>query len=296
VGVTDVDPTAAAALANGLGAPALPLPDLIACPDLAAAIVATPPATHAAVARQFLARGISVLCEKPLCIEASEARELHALARQTRCHLVTTTKFRFVPAVQAARDLLASGSVGRVLAARVVFGGHVAVEGTWLGDPAISGGGVVTDNGPHAMDLLIFLGLRPTSLEVAAAWTRASTVEDQAFLQGHTESDALWSVRLSWVSDPGDEDFLVVEAEKATLRVGWRQASMRRRGEASSVPLGSGYDKKEALAGNLIAFRFLLDGQATLLPGEDESLLVVALLERAREQLAAPRDGRVTWH
>ncbi len=45
-------------------------------------IVATPPATHYAIGKWFLERGIDVLCEKPLTENFEQAQELVRLAKE----------------------------------------------------------------------------------------------------------------------------------------------------------------------------------------------------------------------
>jgi len=71
-----------------------------------AVVVATPTASHAAVATPFLEAGIAVLIEKPLARSLAEADALVALARARGATLAVGHTERFNPAVTAARPLL----------------------------------------------------------------------------------------------------------------------------------------------------------------------------------------------
>jgi predicted dehydrogenase len=71
-----------------------------------AVVVATPTASHAAVAAPFLEAGTAVLVEKPLSRSLAEADALVALARATGATLAVGHTERFNPAVEAARPLL----------------------------------------------------------------------------------------------------------------------------------------------------------------------------------------------
>ncbi len=75
VAVADVRPEAAKALAANFNCPSYE--SYMAMADnekFDAVIVCTPPITHLDISTYFLARGINVLCEKPLAIGAESAR------------------------------------------------------------------------------------------------------------------------------------------------------------------------------------------------------------------------------
>ncbi|MGH3826358.1 MAG: Gfo/Idh/MocA family protein, partial [Pseudonocardiaceae bacterium] len=80
VGTCDRDPAAARRLA-GDGFATGSLDALLDQPGLHAVYVATPNSAHAAVVAEVAARGIPVLCEKPLAADVADARALVATAR-----------------------------------------------------------------------------------------------------------------------------------------------------------------------------------------------------------------------
>src|SRR5262249_54055463 len=86
---------------------------MLAAEDLDAAIVATPHATHAAVARACLDRGLHVLVEKPLTIDPPDAFDLVARARAARRELIVGYPYHYVPQLGLLRGRLADGVVGR---------------------------------------------------------------------------------------------------------------------------------------------------------------------------------------
>ena len=78
-----------------------------------AVVVATPTASHAAVAAPFLDAGTAVLVEKPLARSLEEADSLVARARARGATLAVGHTERFNPAVEIARPLLDRAAVHR---------------------------------------------------------------------------------------------------------------------------------------------------------------------------------------
>jgi predicted dehydrogenase len=83
-------------------------------PEVDAIVIATPPATHYALAREVLRAGKHCWVEKPLALRAAEARELVALAAQRQRTLFVDETFLYDPLVQRARAWIAAGRLGRV--------------------------------------------------------------------------------------------------------------------------------------------------------------------------------------
>lgn len=80
--------------------------------DLDAIYVATPPATHAALARIAIEAGKTVLCEKPLTVDTAEARVLAELARGRGARAAVNFPFASSPAVGRLEQELREGVVG----------------------------------------------------------------------------------------------------------------------------------------------------------------------------------------
>jgi len=76
--------------------------------------VATPHAHHHKIALAALNAGKHVLCEKALTINAREAAELIAAARTNGVFLMEAVWSRFLPSMQRAFEIAASGEIGEV--------------------------------------------------------------------------------------------------------------------------------------------------------------------------------------
>ena len=88
--------------------------DLAACSEVDVVYVATPHSSHAHDAALALRAGKSVLCEKPLTVNAAEAEVLIACARSEGLFLMEAMWTRFVPAVVRLREWIATGAIGEV--------------------------------------------------------------------------------------------------------------------------------------------------------------------------------------
>lgn len=82
--------------------------------SVTAAINATPSHVHVVTTAPLLARGVSVIVEKPLAEFAEEARGLIATAAAQDCKLTVNQLRRFGPSYQLAKDYIASGKLGTV--------------------------------------------------------------------------------------------------------------------------------------------------------------------------------------
>ena len=83
-------------------------------PGIDAVYVSTPHPFHLPVARLFLENGKHVLCEKPLAVNAKEARELARVAEKNGVFLMEAMWTRFLPAVKEAVTLARDGEIGEI--------------------------------------------------------------------------------------------------------------------------------------------------------------------------------------
>lgn len=149
-------------------------------------IVATPPFTHYELSRKALESGRHTLCEKPLAMNAEEARQLLQLAkRQGRMLGCCSSRFRKLEKFERAKQLLRSGAIGdpyqvsfvqRIQRARSGIEHQPASR--WFLDRTKNGGGCLMDWGSYDFLVLNDL-LEPERVEVLSAWTaRAVTKFD----------------------------------------------------------------------------------------------------------------------
>jgi len=113
--VHDRDGARSAELAAAHGVPAVSLEALLGDPTLKALVIATPPESHAALARLALEAGKHVFVEKPLALDVPEAEALCALAREKQRVLMVGHLLQYHPAFLALKELVRGGALGRLL-------------------------------------------------------------------------------------------------------------------------------------------------------------------------------------
>ena len=84
-------------------------------PAVDAVHVCTPNFMHFPIAKDALAAGKHVICEKPLATSVAEAKELVALAGKTKRRNATFHNLRFYPMVQHMRRMREDGDLGEIL-------------------------------------------------------------------------------------------------------------------------------------------------------------------------------------
>ncbi|GAA2404582.1 Gfo/Idh/MocA family oxidoreductase [Streptomyces glaucosporus] len=127
-------------------------------PDLV--LIGTPPSLHREQAVAALRAGAWVLCEKPLCLSLAEYDEMAAAEKEGGPYTATVFQHRYGSGAAHARELLASGALGRPLVAHCQTtwyrdGAYYSVP--WRGRWATEGGGPTMGHGIHQMDLLLHL-------------------------------------------------------------------------------------------------------------------------------------------
>ena len=135
---------------------------------LDAVSVCTPPATHLAVCRPFLQKGIAILCEKPLEVDAPAAAELAATVEKSDGVFMTAFCHRFHPAVIELRKLIDQGTLGTPLLFRNMFGGYSDMTTNHRAKRSLSGGGPLIDHCCHSYDLFRHLVGDPSAVQAMA--------------------------------------------------------------------------------------------------------------------------------
>jgi predicted dehydrogenase len=287
VAVADVRPEAAASTAEALGCEAFgSWEELSDAADLDAVLICTPPITHGPIAHHFLERGTAVLCEKPLAIDLATARELAAASRQHGTLLTMASKFRYAQDVVRAKSILASGILGEIILLENVFATRVDMTTRWNSDRAVSGGGVLIDNGTHSVDIVRYL-LGPIVEVLAVEGRRMQDleVEDTVQLFVRAESGARATVDLSWSLDKERDSFIEIYGSKGTVQVGWRVSKYRQATSQDWVVFGTGYQKVDAMKAQVQNFCDALRGRDRLLITVDDAIASVQVVEHAYRSL-----------
>lgn len=173
----------AAAFAARYGAPRAygSYAELAADPQVDAIYVATPHPQHAAACRLCLEAGKPVLCEKPLAVNAGEARAVAACARDRGVLLMEGMWTRFLPATAALRGLLQAGEIGAPALLQADFGFAAAVDpASRLFAPELAGGALL-DIGVYCVALASMVLGNPATV-AASAHLGATGVDERTAL------------------------------------------------------------------------------------------------------------------
>ena len=197
-----------------------------------AVAIVTPNHVHLAAAREFLKRGIHVICDKPLTSTLPDAKKLVAAAEKSDALFVLTHNYTGYPMVRQARDMVASGKIGKVRLVQAEYPQdwltqeETNKQADWRTDPARSGaGGSTGDIGTHAYNLACFVsGLE---LEALAAdlqsFVPGRRVDDNAHVMMRFKGGARGMLWCSQVA-PGNENGLKLRIYGEDGGLEWTQA------------------------------------------------------------------------
>ncbi|WP_274655417.1 Gfo/Idh/MocA family protein [Paenibacillus humicola] len=134
---------------------------LLERPDIDVIDIGAPNHLHAEIAIAAAEAGKHVICEKPLAVSADKAAEMLDAVRKAGVVHMVCHNYRFAPAVQMARKLIAEGRLGTIYH----FRGEYLQD--WLADPSLplnwrlrkadSGSGAHGDLMSHVVDLARYL-------------------------------------------------------------------------------------------------------------------------------------------
>ncbi|CAN1503799.1 MviM Predicted dehydrogenases and related proteins [Paracoccaceae bacterium] len=132
---------------------------LVADPRVEAIVIASPQETHRAIAEAAFARGLPVLCEKPLGASIDDSRAMVAAADASGCINMVGFNYIRTPASQFARSLVASGEIGDITWFRGEHTEDFDADGTrpatWRNFGAANG--TMGDLAPHMINAALAL-------------------------------------------------------------------------------------------------------------------------------------------
>lgn len=197
--------------------------------------IVTPNNVHYPAAREFLKRGIHVICDKPLTSNLPDARKLAKLAEESGALFVLTHNYTGYPMVRQAREMVANGELGDIRVVQVEYPQDwlttpLETTGTnkqseWRTDPARSGaGGSTGDIGTHAFNLANFVtGLELESLSADLdSFVEGRRVDDNGHVMLRYESGAKGMLWCSQVA-PGNENALRIRVYGTKGGLEWAQ-------------------------------------------------------------------------
>jgi predicted dehydrogenase len=159
------DPARARELAARHGVPRVhaDYAGLLADPEVDAVYVPLPNSLHLPWTQRALAAGKHVLCEKPLAMNATEAREMADSARASGRLLMEAAMYRFQPRM---RELVASLAGAEIRHVSASFTFPIAAADNYRLRPEL-GGGALLDVGFYVADVARWLLGEPERVEAA---------------------------------------------------------------------------------------------------------------------------------
>ncbi len=139
--------------------------NLIARDDIDAIDICTPNDTHAEIAIAAAAAGKMVLCEKPLSRTLAEGQRMVDAIKKANVANTVWYNYRRLPAVTLAKQIVASGKLGRIFHYRANFLQDWTISpdlpqggtGLWRLDSDVAGSGVTGDLLAHCIDTAMWL-------------------------------------------------------------------------------------------------------------------------------------------
>ncbi|CAG9620336.1 Gfo/Idh/MocA family protein [Sutcliffiella rhizosphaerae] len=122
--------------------------------------IITPNDSHKEIALAAIAKGLHVLCEKPMAMDAIEAYEMNEAAKTKGIVNAINFTYREHPAIQKLREVVAKGLIGDVYQSYFEYSGDYGLNGPpgWRGTISKGGiGGVLQDLGSHLIDMAQFI-------------------------------------------------------------------------------------------------------------------------------------------
>ena len=203
--------------------------------QLDAAFIITPHACHHDQTVACMEAGLDVLLEKPMVMNAVEARSLMAVRDRTGKLLVIAFPGSLSPQIRKAVKMYRSGELGDLqgISATVWQSWGPGTVGSWRQVPEISGGGFLFDTGAHMLNTVVDLAGEEFAEVAAFMDFNQRPVETEAVVIGRLKSGAMVTLHGAGESIPSCASDIYAFYSKAILRTGiWgEKLEMQRTGE-----------------------------------------------------------------
>jgi predicted dehydrogenase len=154
--------------------------EILSDPNVDAVAVCTPPAHHARYAVAVLDAGKHLFVEKPLALTAADCDAIVTHGARSTAIKVVGFNLRHHRLLQAAREVVAAGTLGRLELARSIFTTDIRLTRQlpdWRNTRS-TGGGVLFELATHVFDLWRWLLM--DEVEQVTAISRPGDVDDSA--------------------------------------------------------------------------------------------------------------------
>jgi scyllo-inositol 2-dehydrogenase (NADP+) len=137
---------------------------LISDPDIELVVIATPDATHVALARAALLAGKHVVVDKPLAMSSADAAALLMLAQESKRVLTVFHNRRWDGDFKTVSALIRSGRLGDIRLANLSWDRFRPSVNLGWREQSTDPWGALLNLGPHLMDQALLLFGRPTAI------------------------------------------------------------------------------------------------------------------------------------
>jgi len=205
--------------------------------------ITTPPNLHKEMTLYALERNKHILCEKPMAMNATEAREMTDRAGEKNVLALIDHELRFQNGRQKAFEMLRNDEIGDIRHAKYNFRaphrGDEDLPWNWWSDEK-AGGGALGAIGSHVIDsFLWFLDTKISSVfcqlqthvkqrkDAKTGEMREVTTDDESnlilrFADGDLTRDATGIVSVSMVEYPKYENYIEFFGTKGAIKIGYK--------------------------------------------------------------------------
>lgn len=171
-------------------------------PGVDAVVIATPAATHAAVAEKALAAGKHVLLEKPLAATLKDSVKIYRMGQEKGRVLMVGHTFRYNDGVRKVKELIGKPEFGKTyyLSARRNHLGLIRADVS-----------AVWDLAPHDIEIFSFLaGAQPVTVSAVGACFLKPGRQDVAFVTLTYPNGVIGSIQVSWIDSNKVREVVVI--------------------------------------------------------------------------------------
>lgn len=231
----------------------------------------TPSGMHAEMAVECAKAGKNVLCEKPLDVTSQKLDMMLDAFKETGMKLGSVFQYRTYPGVRKAKELLDSGSLGKILYAngycKIYRGPEYYKSADWRGTWALDGGGCLMNQAIHTLDILCWLagGVKSVKAETFTL-SRDIEVEDTAFAFFNFASGSYGVFEATTLTSPATGVLVEIQCEKGRIEFTAPDIFLYKtdeNGKDVKIPLDKSEIKKDNVASDPGALT--LDGHSFLI-------------------------------
>ncbi len=195
--------------------------------------IVTPNFMHAGPIKAFLKAGVHVICDKPLAMSVTEAKDIQRAVKRSGKIFALTHNYTGYPMIRQARAIVAAGELGELRQVQAEYAQDWLTErleatgqkqADWRTDPKRAGAGSLGDIATHAYNLACFVtGLSLDSLLAdLTTFVKGRKLDDNDNILLRWKGGAkgmLWASQVA----PGNENNLSLRVYGSKGGLAWRQ-------------------------------------------------------------------------